>query len=104
LQGPNSFDGHQQNALAQRRGNEAVTPVKAYRIIVDRVNDDSANASDLRGRRTAAERIRKQIAPRPSPWKPEAMASLAIRSSGTLSGMPLRSFAVGAPPIPSWQW
>src|SRR3546814_7850544 len=67
LHGPNRFDGHEQNALSQWRCDEAMSRVEADRVIVDRMNNDRASPGDLRGGRTAAERIGKQIGAKAEP-------------------------------------
>jgi conjugal transfer pilus assembly protein TraF len=69
LQSPNGFDRHQENALSQRRGDEAMSLVEADGFVVDRMHDDRANARDLRGGRTSAQRIGKQIGAKAEPLK-----------------------------------
>lgn len=66
-QGSNCLDGHQENALSQRRGDEAMPFVKGYRFVVDRMHDDGADTGDFRGGRAAAESVGEQVGAQADP-------------------------------------
>jgi len=61
LQSSHRLDGHEQDAFSEWRGNEPMPLVESDRRVVDRMHDDRADTSDLRGSGTSPQGIGKQI-------------------------------------------